>query len=343
MLRWARRAAAIRTASGSRPHRATISATSSACSATRCGPTISVKSAAASSCDRTSSDRLTAPSSVGRRRREVISTRLPGFPGINGRTCSVSRALSSTISIRRWATSPSQSCVRSSSCSGSRASSTPTARSRRASAAPGSSGGCPGVKPCRSRKIWPSGKRSASAWPTLTARVVLPTPAIPSMAEITTAAPGCRLTPPASCSSRSISAARPVKSATTYGSRRGTKRSVAPPGPAGRWSAARACSWAAASSRPRSVSSSPRAWANKVTEDRRGWRRPVSSTLIACGDSPDLSASSSWVHPARRRNSRSSAPKTATLAPRTAKFVQPIRDVRRSGAVPPARPADARW
>lgn len=144
-----------------------------------------------------------------------------------------------------------------------------------------------------------------------TARAVLPTPAMPSMAEMTSGRARVPPGPAARASSRSTSSRRPVKSGTAYGSSRGTTCSVGG-SPAGCGSDSPR---AEVSSRSRSAGSSPRAVASRATEDSRGRRRPDSSTLIAWVERPDCSASSSCVHPVEYRYCRSSVPKSpSTIA-----------------------------
>lgn len=58
--------------------------------------------------------------------------------------------------------------------------------SRLASASAGLTGWCPGVCACSGKKICPPGNRPASWCAACTANAVLPTPAVPPMAEITT-------------------------------------------------------------------------------------------------------------------------------------------------------------
>ena len=81
----------------------------------------------------------------------------------------------------------------------------------------------PGVRrwlasyPCRFTKSWASGKFGASSWARCTASAVLPTPAIPAIAEMTTAAPRGPV-PDTSARICACSASRPVKSAMSAGS-----------------------------------------------------------------------------------------------------------------------------
>ena len=82
--------------------------------------------------------------------------------------------------------------------------------------------GCAGVQAeqpaCSGRKNCPSGKLAASRWAACTANVVLPIPAIPSIAWIPTT-PRSAARPSIAPSSRASSAWRPVKLAMSRGSR----------------------------------------------------------------------------------------------------------------------------
>ncbi len=71
--------------------------------ATRCSPTIVEKSASASSGVSSSTSTRCAPGMPASRERLVASTAQLETPGISGRICSASWALSSRISIRRLA------------------------------------------------------------------------------------------------------------------------------------------------------------------------------------------------------------------------------------------------
>ena len=101
----AARAATIASASGSRAHRSTISSTASGSAATRSAPSRRASSSRASSARRAgpaaSGCAPSAATRPGSWLRLVTRTRQPGAPGSSGRTCSASRALSSTTSIRR--------------------------------------------------------------------------------------------------------------------------------------------------------------------------------------------------------------------------------------------------
>ena len=98
---------------------------------------------------------------------------------------------------RRAAAGPScprpgsrQRAARASSPGGICAAATPAVSSRLASASAGSTGRWPGVWACSGRKNCPSGKLAASRCAACTAKVVLPIPAIPSIAWMpTTPAP----------------------------------------------------------------------------------------------------------------------------------------------------------
>src|SRR6266540_2011891 len=127
-----------------------------------------------------------------RLRRLVIRVRPPGLPGSSGSTCCSSAALSSTTSARmpasRWRYNP----VRADRSWGIWWPGTPNRRRKLSRTAAGSAGGWAGSgwKPRRlTNSVWSNGCSPASRCPACTASRVLPTPAMPSIAAITTAAP----------------------------------------------------------------------------------------------------------------------------------------------------------
>src|SRR6266545_660160 len=127
-----------------------------------------------------------------RLRRLVIRVRPPGLPGSSGSTCCSSAALSSTTSARmpasRWRYNP----VRADRSWGIWWPGTPNRRRKLSRTAAGSAGGWAGSgwKPRRlANSVWSNGCSPASRCPACTASRVLPTPAMPSIAAITTAAP----------------------------------------------------------------------------------------------------------------------------------------------------------
>lgn len=98
-------------------------------------------------------------------------------------------------------------------------------------ASSGTAAGAPaGPKPRRFTCSWPSGNWSATRCAQCRARAVLPTPAVPPIALMTTV-PGAP-SPAVSRTSVSLasSAARPVKSGTVAGNWRGTTATRPPPG-----------------------------------------------------------------------------------------------------------------
>ena len=132
------RAAAMLSARGSRAHNWISSSAAPGSSATSCGPRRRASSSRASASVSTSRASGDAPSAATRLvswLRLVTMTRQPGLAGSSGRTCSTSRALSSSTSIRRPARRLRYKPACASSPAGTRAAGTDSAsrRSRRAS------------------------------------------------------------------------------------------------------------------------------------------------------------------------------------------------------------------
>lgn len=155
--------------------------------------------------------------------RLVTTTTHSPEPGRRSRTCLVSRASSSSRSIRRPASSVRNRAAHSSAPTGSVRPSTPSACSRRCRASRGRRAST--SYPRRSRYSCPSGNRSATRCPQCTASAVLPAPAVPAPAAttVTGAAAGRGAV---SRSSRAASwSCRPTKSGTSAGSCRGTAAS----------------------------------------------------------------------------------------------------------------------
>ena len=155
----------------------------------RAGPPAGPAAAAASPGGRVSRLITAASSSAVSRRRLVTSTRLPAVPGSSGRTCSCPAASSSSSRIFLPATWSRHRAARASRPGGICAAATPAVSSRLASASAGSTGRWPGVWACSGRKNCPSGKLPASRCAACTAKVVLPIPAIPSIAWMPTTPP----------------------------------------------------------------------------------------------------------------------------------------------------------
>ena len=220
----AARAAAIDTASGNRAHSLIRSATAAGSAASRCGPSRQASSWAASASVNRPSATGCAPSAATRpvsRLRLVIRTRLPFPPGSSGRTCSASRALSRTMSIRRPASRlryrPARACWPAGTAAGARWNASRKPRS----ASAGVTGSPEGSKPRRLTYSCPSGNWPAAWWAQCSASAVLPTPAEPPIAEITTVRAGLPAWP--SAASRAASSPRrPVKNGGGGGSCRGT-------------------------------------------------------------------------------------------------------------------------
>ena len=147
-LRVASRAAQILMASGSPAQASSSSAVASGSAAARSSPTTLVNRVSASSSSSTlrSTSRVLARSGI--RLRVVTSTAQDAVPGSSGLTWAASRALSSTISIRRPARTVRYRAARSSSSTGMSRPSTPRSRRNLASTSAGGSG-C-GVAPSRS-------------------------------------------------------------------------------------------------------------------------------------------------------------------------------------------------
>ena len=216
----AARAATTVRASGSRAHAAMMSSTASGSLSTRLAPSRRARRSPASAAVSRFSVSGYAPSVATRPvrwLRLVTMARHPDEPGSSGRTCSTSRALSSTTSTRlplsrlryraAWAGRPA----------GIRATGIPNASRNPRTASSGSSA-CPsGSKPPRLTYNCPSGNCAATRCAQCRARAVLPTPAVPDTAEmITWAGPvepvlatGCRI-----ASRLASSALRPAKAGT---------------------------------------------------------------------------------------------------------------------------------
>jgi len=173
---------------------------------------------------------------------------------------------------------------------------------------------------CRGRKNCPSGNSPASWCAARTARVVLPTPAIPPITHSRTTplpAPAA-----ASISSRS-SCCRPVNEAISRGSVR--VAAAAPPGTVSgdvpSTTCRQAASTSAAGPRPRAAarnkartgSARPSASASSKAVSLRAVRLiPRSRSLTDRGLSPAASASSSWVSRASARSCRSNPANSST-------------------------------
>ena len=158
-----------------------------------------------------------ASSRAVRCRRLVTSTKVPAAPGSNGRTCSLSAASSSSSSNCLPASRSRHSAILASSPGGMCSTGTPAVSSRLPSASAGATGCCPGVCPCRGKKICPSGNRGASWCAACTANVVFPIPAIPPIAWIPTTPPEPELAAVTPASWRN-SCSRPVNEAISRGS-----------------------------------------------------------------------------------------------------------------------------
>jgi len=253
------------------------------------------RSAAASSGGSTPRLIVLTSSRADSRLRLVTRTMLPPVPGSRGCTCSLSVASSRTRSSRLPATRSRHSPALASSPAGICAAGTPITSSRLASASAGLTGWCPGVGPCSSRKIRPPGKRPASRCAAWTANAVLPTPAIPSIANTAIIRADSAGLIAASSSSAS-SGRRPANESISRGS---------VPVPA---------DIAPASARPRAAASNSilatpcrcSASASNRTVSLCGVATtPRSRSLTARELSPAASASSSCVSPAPARSPRS--------------------------------------
>ena len=186
---------------------------------------------------------------------------------------------------------------------------TPAVSSKLASASAGSTGCCPAMCACSGRKNCPSGNFPASRCAACTANVVLPIPAIPSIAWMPTGPP-----PAWSASvpsSRASSGSRPVKPPMSRGRDR-VAAAVGTAVAAARWAA----STSSAGARPRaaamnttrtsslSSSASASSWALSLRAVRL---MPRSRSLTERGLRLAASASSSWVSRASVRSCRSSS------------------------------------
>jgi len=252
-------------ASGRYPHRPVISPTAGSPARSPGRAASRTSSAAASPLERTSRLITAASSRAVSRRRLVTSTRLPAVPGSSGRICSWPDASSSSSKIFLLATKSRQRAARASSPGGICAAPAPAVSSRLASASAGSTGRWPTVWACSGKKNCPSGKAPLNRCAACTANVVLPIPAIPSIAQIP-AAP-----PPAAAANTSIkpasSARRPVKPEISRGRARVTAAWKAPsaaPCLAASTSAAGALPRAAATNTMRTCCGRPSAPASKT-------------------------------------------------------------------------------
>lgn len=136
----------------------------------------------------------------------------------------------------------------------------------------------------------PSGKRPTTWCAHCTASAVLPTPAVPQIAEIATVPAGARSPRSSIAFSVSSSRARPMNAPTAGGSCRGTADPESVPTSAGM---ARCSGMVRPSTAP-----------SRAAEPRRGWVTPRSMSLIARTLSPDIWASCSWVRPTATRRDR---------------------------------------
>jgi hypothetical protein len=183
------RDAAMFTAKGRRAHRP-ISSSAAACSLVmRAGPSRRTSSSRASLVVSRSTVSGMAPSRAIRsvsRLRLVISTMQPAAPGSKGRTCSGSRALSKTIRMRLSASTLRYKPIWAPRSAGMRPAGTCSASRNLRTAVAACMGAQDGSNPRRSTYSCPSGKRARTRCAQCTASVVLPTPAVPATAEITT-------------------------------------------------------------------------------------------------------------------------------------------------------------
>ena len=304
---WSRRAS-IPIASGRYPHSLVMSRTAASPARIPGRAASQASSVAASSTGRVSRLITAASSSAVSRRRLVTSTRLPAVPGSSGRTCSCPAASSSSSRIFLPAAKSRHRPARASSPGGICWAPTPAVSSKLASASAGSTGRWPAVWACSGKKNCPSGKLPVSRWAACTAKVVLPIPAIPSIAQTPTTPPAAATMArvPISCAS---SAWRPVKAAISRGRPRVAAAANAPAA-----ASCRAASTSAAGARPRAAatnsacagSARPSASASSSAVSLWAVRwMPRSRSLTDRGDRPAASASSSWVSLASARNCRS--------------------------------------
>ena len=201
---------------------------------------------------------------------------------------------------------------------------TPAVRSKLASASAGLTGRWPGVWACSERKNCPSGKLPVNRCAACTAKVVLPTPAIPSIRQIPGGLPSAvtLASVPRSCAS---SGSRPVKLPISRGRLRVT--TAAEPSAA---LSSLAASTSAAGARPRAAATNSTrtcpfrlsASASITAVSLRAVRLiPRSRSLTDRGLRPAASASSSCVSRTSLRNCRSNPAKlrggsvTASIVP----------------------------
>ncbi len=182
------RLAAISMASGSSPQRSTIS-TIRLRSSARSRPTTEVNRATASSTGRMSRNTGLEPGSSASRRRLVAKTSAAGAVGRSGLIWPAVAASSSTTTARRVASRSAHWANSSSLSSGMVAAGTPSRRSRAVATAEGVSGRRLTMWAPRLRWAYPSGNRCRIRWAACSARVVLPTPAMPRIAETVTTPP----------------------------------------------------------------------------------------------------------------------------------------------------------
>ena len=309
---WRSWLASIPIASGRYPH-SRVSSPTAASSAWIPGRAASRASRAAPSGGDRESRVITAASSrAASRRRLVTSTRLPAVPGSSGRTCSWLAASSSSSRTFLPATTSRQRAARASSPGGICSAATPAVSSRLASASAGPTGRCPRVWACSGRKNWPSAKSPASRWAACTAKVVLPIPAIPSIAWMPTTPPSAaRLS--IAPNSWVSSAWRPVKAAVSRGSARVAAAANAPGA-----SPCLAASTSAAGTLPRAAATN-RSWIgpSRLSAPASNWAVslwavrliPRSRSLTDRGERLAASASSSCVSRASARSCRNSPAK----------------------------------
>ena len=225
-------AAATASARGRCAHKRAISATAAGSEAARLVPMRAVSSCTASSCARVSSLSSRAPSAAASPAswlRLVMMTMLAGLAGSSGRTWRSSRALSSTISIRRSASRLRYRPAWASALDGMRSGGTPSASRNPRITSAGVAGVSEGSKPRRFTYSCPSRNRPTTWCAQCSASAVLPTPAVPPIAEITTVPPPSgALRASGRQARKSSSAFRPVKCRTPGGSCRGTGESDSP-------------------------------------------------------------------------------------------------------------------
>ena len=203
----------------------------------------------------------------------------------------------------------------------------------------GATGGSTGSKPRRLTYSCPSGNRWATRWAQCTARVVLPTPAVPASAQMVGAV-SCSPEPSRMASSRRSSYALPANPRRSGGSCRGTAGSCAGGAGAEEVGVAfrRICWWRSCSSLPGSVPSSSsstrracwNAWSASairpaphsasISRDHRSSRRGCwitrcrsSPMTLSC--SPRASLTSAYCSIAIRRRSSRWAISAQRLAP----------------------------